>query len=125
MPKPVLTGFSGRKALCDCEVYPNFVLIKFTDVDTDQINRLVIDETRNEGRAAFAHFRSLAVNITYNGFGYDDHILDLAFKGVDADVIYQLSETLINGEARRSSPFLDRHGYPKPGYPLSIDLAQL
>ena len=125
MPKPVLTGFAGRKALCDCEVYPNYVLIKYTDVDTGEISPFVIDETRSEGHAAFTHFRSLAVNITYNGFGYDDHILDLAFKGVGADTIYQLSESLINGEVRRGSPFLDRHGHPRPGCPLSIDLAQL
>ena len=125
MSKPVLTGFAGRKALCDCEVYPNYVLIKFEDVDTGQITRFIIDETRCEGIAAFRHFQTLSVNVTYNGHGYDDFILDLAFKGVDADTIYQLSESLINGDARRGSPFLDRHGEPKPGCPLSIDLAQL
>ena len=46
--KPVLTGFAGRKAICDAETYPNFILIKFEDVDTGEVHRFVIDETRNE-----------------------------------------------------------------------------
>ena len=46
--KPVLTGFAGRKAICDTETYPNFILIKFQDVDTGEVHRFVIDETSNE-----------------------------------------------------------------------------
>ena len=41
--KPVLTGFAGRKAICDAETYPNFILIKFEDVDTGEVHRFVID----------------------------------------------------------------------------------
>ena len=123
MPKPVLTGFAGRKALCDCEVYPNYVLIKYTDVDTGEISPFVIDETRSEGHAAFTHFRSLAVNITYNGLGYDDHILDVVFKGVDCHDVWEHGDQIIRSTGRRRSPFIDRHGDPKAGFPLSLDLA--
>ena len=124
--KPVLTGFAGRKAICDTEVYPNYCLIKFEEVDTGEHHRFVIDETRNESKAAFAYFQSLSVVVGYNSHGFDDLILDLAFKGVDSQTIYELADLLINGDARRGgSPFLDRQGNPKHGYPLSIDLAQI
>jgi hypothetical protein len=26
--KPVLTGFTGPKAICDTETYPNYILLK-------------------------------------------------------------------------------------------------
>jgi hypothetical protein len=124
--KPVLTGFAGRKAICDTETYPNYILIKFENVDTGEITRFVVDETHNESKAAFAYFQSLSVVIGYNSHGFDDFILDLAFKGVDSQTVYELADLLINGDARRGgSPFLDRQGNPKNGYPLSIDLAQI
>src|SRR5690242_11518505 len=108
--KPVLTGFAGRKAICDTETYPNYILIKFENVETGEVTRFVVDETRNDSKAAFAYFQSLSVVVGYSSHGFDDFILDL----------------LINGDARRGgSPFLDRHGNPKHGYPLSIDLAQI
>src|SRR6476661_447248 len=123
--KPVLTGFIGRKAICDAEVYPNYCLIKFEDVVTGERHRFVIDETRNESRAAFAFFQSLSVFVGYNNHGYDDHILLHAFHGADCQSIYELGDEIIQNQGRRFSPFLDKGGSPKPGYPLSIDLAAL
>jgi hypothetical protein len=124
--KPVLTGFAGRKAICDTETYPNYILIKFENVETGEVTQFVVDETRNDSKAAFAYFQSLSAVVGYNSHGFDDFILDLAFKGVDSQTIYELADLLINGDARRGgSPFLDRQGNPKHGHPLSIDLAQI
>ena len=123
--KPVLTGFAGRKAICDAETYPNFILIKFEDVDTGEVHRFVIDETRNESHAAFAYFKSLSVVVTYNGHGFDDHILDKVFYGYDHQTIYEIANDIINSDSRSFSPFLHRDGSPKDSYPLSIDLAQI
>jgi hypothetical protein len=123
--KPVLTGFAGPKAICDTETYPNYVLLKFEDVDTGVVARFVVDGTHNESKAAFAYFQNLSIIVTYNGHGFDDHILDLTFKGVDTQTICELADHIISGNARRASPFLARSGEPKGGFPLSLDLAQL
>lgn len=123
--KPVLAGFPGRKAICDTETYPNYILLSFEDVDTGEIARFHIDETRDEHQAASDYFKTLAVIVTYNGHGFDDHVLDLAFKGVDAHTIWQYADGIIRSSQRRYSPFLTRRGDAKPGYPLSIDLAQI
>ena len=111
--KPVLTGFAGRKAICDAETYPNFILIKFEDVDTGEVHRFVIDETRNESHAAFAYFKSLSVVVTYNGHGFDDHILDKVFYGYDHQTIYEIANDIINSDSRSFSPFLHRDGSPR------------
>jgi hypothetical protein len=95
--RPVLTGFAGQKAICDTETYPNYILIKFENVDTGEVTRFVVDETHNESKAAFAYFQSLSVVVGYNSHGFDDFILDLAFKGVDSQTIYELADLLING----------------------------
>ena len=81
--KPVLTGFAGRKALFDAECYPNYILLRFQDTDTGVFNEYRIDSDTglDERKAAEAYYRSLDVVMTYNGHGYDDHILDVVFKG--------------------------------------------
>src|SRR5690349_20122911 len=93
--KPVLAGFAGRKAICDVEVYPNYCLIKCEDVDTGERHRFIIEETRNESKAAVAFFQSLSVFVGYNNHGYDDHILMHAFHGADYQSIYELSGEII------------------------------
>ena len=62
--------------------------------------------------------------MTYNGHGYDDHILDVAFKGLYCDDIWNHGDQIIKSQGRRNSPFLE-WGERKRGYPLSIDLAQV
>ena len=125
--KPVLAGFTGRKALFDVEVYPNYILLAFHDVDTEVTTRFRIDPDKgtDDRKAAEAYYRSLSVAVTYNGHGYDDHILDLVFKGVDCFDAWEHGDHIIRSTGRRRSPLIDRRGDPKAGYPLSLDLAAL
>jgi hypothetical protein len=60
MLKPVLAGFTGRKALAD---------------------------TETERNAAEAYYRGLSVCVTYNGHGFDDHVFALAFKHVACSLL--------------------------------------
>jgi hypothetical protein len=122
-----LAGFTGRKALFDVETYPNYILLTFHDVDTETTTRFRIDPDNgtDDRKAAEAYYRSLAVAVTYNGHGYDDHILNVAFKGVDCFDVWEHGDQIIHSNGRRHSPFTDRHGDPKPGFPLSLDLAAL
>ena len=124
--KPVLAGFTGQKALFDAECYPNYILLRFQDTDTGVFNEYRIDSDTglDERQAAEAYYRSLDVVMTYNGHGYDDHILDVAFKGLYCDDIWNHGDQIIKSQGRRNSPFLE-WGERKRGYPLSIDLAQV
>src|SRR4051794_4661831 len=124
--KPVLAGFPGRKALFDVEAYPNYILLAFQDVDSgiNHTFRIDPDNDRDDRKAAEAYYRSLSVVVTYNGHGYDDHILDQAFKGLDCGSIWETGDQIIKSDRRRHSPFL-RFGEKKESYPLSIDLAQV
>ncbi|HME24957.1 MAG TPA: hypothetical protein VKI44_27120, partial [Acetobacteraceae bacterium] len=126
-PKPVLAGFAGRKALFDVEAYPNYILLTFHDVDTEITTkfRLDPDNDTDDRKAAEAYYRSLAVAIGYNSHGYDDHILDVVFKGVDCFDVWEHGDQIIGSGGRRRSPFLDRQGDAKAGFPLSLDLAAL
>ena len=82
----VLAGFTGGKAIFDAEVYPNYILLRSDNVNTRQITsfRIDFDYGVDERKAAEAYYRSLEVAVTYNGHGYDDHILDAVFKGLAA-----------------------------------------
>ena len=125
--KPVLAGFTGRKALFDVEVYPNYILLTFHDLDTEATTRFRIDPDNDtdDRKAAEAYYRSLSVAVSYNGHGYDDHILDVVFKGVDCFDVWEYGDQIIRSTGRRRSPFIDGHGNPKAGFPLSLDLAAL
>ena len=68
--KPVLTGFAGRKAICDAET--------LSQLHPHQDFRMSIPEkcigsTLTNGtataKAAEAYYRSLSVAVTYNGHG--------------------------------------------------------
>jgi hypothetical protein len=120
----LLTGFPGSKALFDAEVYPNYISLNFEDVDTGCISRFRITPDTNERIAAEAYYRRQTVVVSYNGHGYDDHILKAVFAGHDCFTIHQIGDDIINSVARRFSPFLD-HGERRSGWPLSIDLAQI
>ena len=125
--KPVLTGFAGRKALFDAECYPNYILLRFQDTDTGVFNeyRINSDTGLDERKAAETYYRSLDVVVTFNGHGYDDHILDVAFKGIECYDIWNHGDQLIRSGGTRYSPFLGRGSVRKERYPLSIDLAQI
>jgi hypothetical protein len=120
----LLTGFPGTKALFDAEVFPNYISLNFEDVDTGCITRFRITPTIDERIAAETHYRSQSVVVSYNGHGYDDHILKAAFAGLDCGAIHSIGDEIINRASRRFSPFLS-HGEPRSGWPLSIDLAQI
>ena len=104
-----LAGFTGRKALFDVETYPNYILLTFHDVDTETTKRFRIDPDNgiNDRKAAEAYYRSLAVAVTYNGHGYDDHILDMVFNGVYCFDVWEHGDQIIHSNGRRHSPFTD------------------
>ena len=136
--KPVLTGFAGRRALFDAEFYPNYILFTFEDVETGLITRFRNDaDTGEDERTGLKAFvRSLDVLITYNGHGFDNHLLDAAINGVRIDPrrrksarraatcheIWELGDNLIKSDGYKSDPLLN-YGERLDGYPLSIDLA--
>jgi hypothetical protein len=105
-----LSGFSGKKALFDAEVYPNYISLKFEDITTGVISRFRITPDQSEHQAAEAHYRRQSVVVAYNSHSYDDHILAAAFKGLDSETIYEIGDGIINSGGRRYSPFLDRGG---------------
>src|SRR3954469_16606411 len=120
----LLSGFPGLKAIFDAEVFPNYVSLNFQDVATGDITRFRITPEVNEGAEAEAHYRKHAVVVTYNGHGYDDHILWAVFTGYDCAAIHAYGDKIINSDGRPHSPF-QRYNETISGYPLSIDLAQI
>ncbi len=127
MLKPVLAGFTGRKALADTETYPNYILLKFEDVETgvNHTFRIDPDNGLDDRKAAEVYCRSLSVCVTYNGHGFDDHVFALAFRGLDCHSLWEAADQIIAGNGRRHSPLLGRNGEPLADYPLSIDLARI
>ena len=120
----LLEGFPGLKALYDIECYPNYISINFLDLTTGQIIRFRLDPDNgiDERIACEAYFRGLSVIVSYNGHGYDDHVLDVVFKGMHCDDVFQHGDDIVRSGTRRYSPFLQKNVH---GYPLSIDLARV
>jgi hypothetical protein len=116
-----LAGFTGRKALFDVETYPNYILLTFHDVDTETTTRFRIapDNGTDDRKAAEAYYRSLAVAVTYNGHGYDDHIPRRGISRVST--VSTCGNMAIRSFDEWSSPFtfIGKHGDPKPGFPLA------
>ena len=138
--KPILSGFTGRKATFDVEAYPNYILLTFQDSDTGSISRFRIDPDHDidERQAAKTYTQSLDVLVGYNLAGYDNHILDVMFNGVPVDPkrrssarrfanchdIWQHGDAIINESRRVYDPLL-HYGERRNGWPLPIDLAQV
>ena len=136
--KPVLAGFTGEKALFDVESYPNYILFTFENIQTGIIARFRIDaDTGVDQRTALkAYVQRLDVLITYNGHGFDNHVLDAAINGVAIDPkrrksarriatchdIWNFGDSIIKSNSYKSDPLLN-YGEQLDGYPLSIDLA--
>ena len=80
--------------------------------------------------------RGSNVLITYNGHGFDNHVLDAAINGVAIDPkrrksarriatchdIWNFGDSIIKSNSYKSDPLLN-YGEQLDGYPLSIDLA--
>lgn len=95
---------AGHQMVCDIEVYPNYFLAAFADMETGKVWYAEFDSEQNPnqcwGKPWLAWILSNFEILTFNGIGYDMPLLALALEGYSCAEIYHASCMIIQQEIK-------------------------
>ena len=81
----------------DIEVYPNWNLFAFKDLDTKEITTFETWDTySNKEIKKIRKLLRSTTNITFNGLGFDMPLVEYALNGADVLMMYHMCQSIIN-----------------------------
>lgn len=84
-------------SLCDCEVFRDYVLVAFTDIESGRITEFELWPGRSLDAVGLRWKLAEVTIVTFNGLGYDESIIKAALQGWTCEQIKWLSDCIING----------------------------
>ena len=79
----------------DCEVYTDYFLIMFKNIESGRYASYEMFEGQELHRSRVIQLMKEHTTVSFNGFGYDIHIITAALEGWPCDAIKRLSDEII------------------------------
>lgn len=111
------------EAVLDLEVYPNYFLAMFSDVNKTKFVGFEMFEGHELDRKAIVSILRKYTIVTFNGEKYDVDMLMLALKGCTNSQLKSANDDLI-GNRMMPWDFRDKYGIERPDYINHVDLIE-